>query len=238
MRISLESNIRAVARDLSDAARKQVPFATSIALNETGKILVELNKRQMARAFKSPTRWTLNAFYFRRSSKSRLFIKIERKWIQARKDYLLRQVEGGPRPKTGLERRLNASLGRSGFVVPTKYIRKNRYGNVTAGQYQKILSGLKAQNDPLQNETKSSGARKRRSRAARYFTPAAGSRLSPGVYSRQGRAKPKKILAFTGKTPRYQKRFKFYYNMNNAASRVFPKQFERALARAWATRRK
>lgn len=241
MRLSLEHNIRAVERDLSDAARKQLPFATAVALNETGKALVELNKRHMARSFNSPTRWTMNAFHFRRATKARPAIKIERKYIQARKDYLLRQVEGGPRPKTGIERMMNANLaysGHVGFVVPTKHIRKNRHGNVARGQYQKILSGLKAQGDKHQNETKASGARKRRSRAARYFTPSAGSRLSPGVYSRKGKAKPEKILAFTSSTPRYQKRFKFYPNMNKAAGRVFPKQFERALARAWATRRK
>lgn len=240
MRMSIESNMRAVERDLSDMARNQLPFATSVALNETGKALIELNKRYMKRVFDNPTRWTLNAFHFRRSTKARLKIRIERKHIQSRKDYLLRQIEGGRRPKTGIERLMNQRLpyaGHVGYVAPTKHIRKNRHGNVTAGLYQKILSGLKAQGDTAQNETKTSAKRKRASRAARYFTPGPNSKLSAGVWSRQGKAKPKKILAFVAGAPVYKKKFKFYPNMNRAAEKVLPKQFERAMRRAMATRR-
>lgn len=158
MQMSLKSNLRDVERDLSDAARLQVPFATSVALNDTGKDLIELNKGHMRRTFHNPTRWTLNAFHFRRATKRRLQIKIERKFAAARKDYLLRQVEGGPRHKTGLERLLNARLG-ARYVVPTKHARKNKHGNVSPGQIQKVLSGLKVQGDATQNKTKTSGTR-------------------------------------------------------------------------------
>ncbi|WP_297338835.1 hypothetical protein [Pseudophaeobacter sp.] len=59
MQMSLQSNFRDVERDLSAAARLQLPFATSVALNETGKDLMELNKSHMHRTFHNPTRWTL-----------------------------------------------------------------------------------------------------------------------------------------------------------------------------------
>ncbi len=65
----------------------------------------------------------LNAFHFRRAIKRRLQIKTQRKFAAACKDYLLRQLEGGPRRKTGLERLLNARLAKtqSGHVqaLPT-----------------------------------------------------------------------------------------------------------------------
>ncbi len=237
MQMSLQSNLRAVERDLSDAAKHQLPFATSVALNDTGKDLIELNKRHMRRTFHNPTRWTLNAFHFRRATKRRLQIKIQRKFAAARKDYLLRQVEGGPRHKTGLERLLNARLG-AGYVVPTKHARKNKHGNVSPGQIQKVLSGLKAQGDAAQNETKTSGTRKRRSNAARYFTPRAGGRMTPGIYERKGRKAPKKIFAFTDQAPTYRNAFKFYPKMNAATGRRFPRHFYRALAKAFATRRR
>lgn len=237
MQMSLQSNLRDVERDLSDAARRQLPFATSVALNDTGKDLIELNKRHMRRTFHNPTRWTLNAFHFRRATKRRLQIKIERKFAAARKDYLLRQVEGGLRHKTGLERLLNSRVG-AGYVVPTKHARKNRHGNVSPGQIQKVLSGLKAQGDAAQNETNASGARKRRSNAARYFTPRAGSRLTPGIYERKGRKAPKKIFAFTDKAPSYRKAYQFYPKMSAATGRRFPRHFYRALAKAFATRRR
>lgn len=90
MRTSLQSNLCDVERDLSDTARQQLPFATSIALNYTGKDLIELNKRHMRRSFHNPTRWTLNAFHFRRATKRRLQIKIQRKFAAACCVYLLR----------------------------------------------------------------------------------------------------------------------------------------------------
>lgn len=237
MQINFKCNLCELERDLSYVAQKQLPFAISVALNDTGKDLIELNKRHMRRTFNNPTRWTLNSFHFRRATKRRLQIKIERKFAAARKDYLLRQVEGGSRHKTGLERLLNARLG-AGYVLPTKHARKNKHGNVSPGQIQKVLSGLKAQGDAAQNETKTSGTRKRRSNAARYFTPRAGGRMTPGIYERKGRKAPKKIFAFTDKAPSYQKAFKFYPKMNAAAGRRFPRHFYRALAKAFATRRR
>lgn len=237
MQMVLHSNLQDVERDLSNSAQRQLPFATSVALNDTGKDLIELNKRHMRRTFHNPTRWTLNAFHFRRATKRRLQIKIQRKFAAARKDYLLRQVEGGRRHKTGLERLLNARLGANN-VVPTNHARKNKHGNVSPGQIQRVLSGLKAQGDAAQNETKASGARKRRSSAARYFTPRAGGRMTPGIYERKGRKAPKKIFAFTDKAPSYRKAYQFYPKMNAAAGRRFPRHFYRALAKAFATRRR
>jgi len=237
MQLNLRSNLHDVERDLSEAARQHLPFATSVALNDTGKDLIELNKRHMRRTFHNPTRWTLNAFHFRRATKRRLQITIQRKFAVARKDYLLRQVEGGPRHKTGLERLLNARLG-AGYVVPTKHARKNKHGNVSPGQIQKVFSDLKTQGDAAQNETKTSAGRKRRSNAARYFTPRAGSRMTPGIYERKGRKAPKKIFAFTDQAPSYRKAFKFYPKMNAATGRRFPRHFYRALAKAFATRRR
>ncbi|WP_139792984.1 hypothetical protein [Pseudophaeobacter leonis] len=194
--------------------------------------LIELNKCHMRQTFHNPTRWTLNAFYFRRATR-RLQIKIQRKFATVRKDYLLRQVEGGPRHKTGLERLLNA-----GYVVPTKHARNNKHGNVSPGQIQKVLSGLKAQGDAAQNEPKTPPGRKRRSNAARYFTPRAGGRMTPGIYERKGRKAPQKIFAFTDKPPSYRKAFKFYPKITAAPAPPLPRHFYRALARAFATRRR
>jgi len=241
MQFDMRSNLRAVERDLSDVARKQLPFATSVALNETATDLIKLNRKYMARVFDRPTRWTLNAFYFRRSSKRNLQIRIERKYAAARKDYLLRQIEGGARKQTGLERLLRNRLrdaGYGGYVLPTRHIRKNKFGNVSPAAVQRVLSGLKAQGDHHQNETKTTAARKRRSGAARYFTPKPRGKLSPGIYSRQGKKAPKKVYAFIAKAPKYTKRFKFYPNMTRATNKLFPRKFERALSHAVTTRRR
>lgn len=240
MQFGITSNLRELERDLSDVARRQVPFAMSRAINDTAADLIELNKRQMARTFDAPTRWTLNAFHFTRATKARQIATIKRKTAPASRDYLLRQAEGGTRKQTGLERLMNTRLaysGQVGYVVPTKYMGRNRHGNMHPGQVQRILSGLKAQNDSAQNETSKSAKRQRRSGNLRYFVPKEESRLSPGVYARKGKAAPIKVLAFTSKAPRYNARFKFYPNMNKAAARIMPARFSRAFAAAMATAR-
>lgn len=240
MQFDIRSNLRDVERDLSDVARKQVPFATAVALNDLAADLIELNKRHMQREFDRPTRWTLNSFYFRRATKAKPVVTIMRKPAAASRDYLARQAEGGARRQTGFERLLNSRLayaGQVGFVVPTKHAPRNGHGNVSPAHLQRVLSGLKAQGDRAQNETKASGERKRRSGAARYYVPKEGGRATPGIYMRKGRAKPVKVFAFTSKTPRYQARFKFYPNMQKATARMLPGHFARAMARALASAR-
>lgn len=240
MQFGISSNLREFERDLSDVALRQLPFAYSVALNAMAADLIELNRKHMAREFDAPTRWTLNAFHFTRARKSNLSVTIKRKTAAASRDYLLRQSEGGTRKQTGLERLLNSRLaytGQVGFVVPTKHMPRNAHGNMSSAQVQRILSGLKSQNDSAQNETKQSGKRQRRSTAGRYFVPKEGGRASPGVYLRKGKAAPVKVLAFTSKAPRYQARFKFLPNMQRATSRMLPGHLGKAMARAMATAR-
>ena len=44
--------------------QRQMPFATSLALNTTAKTLVARNKRDTRRTFSIPVNYTLNAFRF------------------------------------------------------------------------------------------------------------------------------------------------------------------------------
>lgn len=245
MRFDFASNMKDLERDLSNVALKQLPFATAVALNDVAADLMELNKRTMEREFDRPTRWTVNAFHFQRATKSRQFVVIHRKTAAARKDYLLRQAEGGARPQTGLERLLNTRLaysGQVGFVVPTKHVKRDRHGNIQSGELQRILSGLRAQNDGAQNETAASAKRQRAraksgKNAGRYFVMREGAKASPGVWMRKGKAAPVKVLAFTSKTPRYKKRFSFYPSMQRATAKLLPRAFAKAMAGAVATAR-
>lgn len=240
MQVSFGSNWRDVERDLSDVARRQVPFATAVALNDLAADLVELNRRRMTREFDRPTRWTLNAFHFTRATKAKPVATIKRKDAQSGRHYLETQADGGSRKQTGFERLLNSRLaysGQVGFVVPTKHLPRNGHGNVHPGTLQKVLSALKAQGDGAQNETDKSRARKLKAGAARYFVPAEGGRMSPGIYMRKGAAKPVKVFAFTTKTPRYKAQFQFYPNMQKATDRLLPGYFARALDRAIQTAR-
>lgn len=240
MQVSYGSNWQDVERDLSDVGRRQLPFAMAVALNGLAVDLVELNRRRMAREFDRPTRWTLNAFHFVRATKANPVATIKRKDAVSGRHYLETQSEGGRRKQTGFERLLNSRLaysGQVGFVVPTKHMPRNAHGNVHPGALQKVLSGLKAQGDAAQNETDKSRAKKLRAGAPRYFVPAEGGRLSPGIYMRKGKDKPVKVFAFTTKTPGYAAQFQFYPNMQKATDRLLPGYFAKALDRAIQTAR-
>ena len=126
MAYGIESNIRDVMRDLSDAARNQVPFATSLAINEMlGQVHANETKR-LDKVFDRPTPFTKKAYAIRRSTKRRLQGRVFIKTIQAR--YLENQEEGGTRTPKG-----------RALIVPAK-IRLNKYGNLPKGTVGRNLA--------------------------------------------------------------------------------------------------
>jgi hypothetical protein len=116
MDVSFRHNVREVERGLSDFARNQVPFATSVALNETAADVAKNATRGLARRLDRPTRFTLRAFSIWRSTRRRLAARVFAKDRQA--SYLAIQEEGGERTPTG-----------RALVVPVA-IRKDRHGNI------------------------------------------------------------------------------------------------------------
>ena len=225
-----------VLKNLNDLERNQLPFAGSLALNATGKDVIEENQRLMDKVFDRPTRWTRNAFWLRRSTKRNLIASVERKTAISRRFYLEIQAEGGTRRKTGIERLLINKLSYPGgieAIVPTRGQRRNRYGNVSPAAMNRILAGLKVQLNNAQSSGKvaSSQAGARR---ARYFVPAPGSKLSPGVFEQRG-TKLKKVLAFSQSRARYTARFPMQSHGQAYAKRVLPAHFRTALNRALST---
>jgi len=126
MQISLHSNLRDVERDLSDAARRQLPFATSLALNATAGEIQKNETRRLDKRLDRPTPFTKKAYAIRRSSKRRLEARVFVKPIQAR--YLRMQEEGGTRRPKG-----------RAIVLPQK-ARVNKYGNLPRGSVKRQVS--------------------------------------------------------------------------------------------------
>lgn len=237
VQLSIESNIDALRRDLRWFERDQMPFAVALAMNDVGKELIEANKAHMAEAFDRPTRWTLNAFHFRRATKSRPAITIERKLPARGRHYLEVQSAGGVRPLTGLEKQIAQRArysGNVGYIAGPK-VKRDGHGNMARGEMQRILSRIGAQGDAANNSTARS--RKRAKGAGAYFLAKPGSRLKPGVYKRTG-GSISRVLAFDTKAPTYRTRFRFDDVMNAKAVEVIPRALEVAIARALATARR
>lgn len=236
MDLDIRHNIADVLGDLTASHARHLPFAISVALNETGADLIEANKAHMAEVFDRPTRWTLNAFHFRRATKQRQFITIERKTPARGRHYLEVQAEGGKRPLTGWEKQIGQRLPYSGNVgyIAAPGVRRDGFGNIHRGEMQRILSRIGAQTDAASNSTKAS--RKRAKGGGAYFVAKPGSRLRPGVYLREGQDLTR-VLAFDTAAPTYKARYRFDAIMLQKASAILPDRLAAAFARALATAR-
>jgi len=150
----------------------------------------------------------LDAFFVRKATRGHLVAEVLRKDAQRGRHYLETQQTGGKRGLTGLERLFKDRLKYDGLIVsvlPTKALRKNKYGNVAKLRMQQIISGVQAQGEATQN-TSAASRKRSKGKRAEYFVPKADSKLSAGVYERKG-YKIAKVLAFSDKAPTYRKRF-------------------------------
>ena len=124
MNIDVSSNIAQVTKNLTKIQKDQLPFATSMALNNVANEVAYAVTKQMEYELDRPTPFTLKAFMTssgkfngKRATKRSLYAVVESKPIQA--EYLKYQVYGGTRmPK------------KRTVAVPTRNARLNRYGNI------------------------------------------------------------------------------------------------------------
>ncbi len=81
MRINIKSNIKEVTKGLSSIQKKQIPFATMLALNDTAFALHKTYKKQTTQKFDYPTPFTQKAFRVDKAKKTNLtaVIKVDKK---------------------------------------------------------------------------------------------------------------------------------------------------------------
>ena len=228
----LTANTAALERKLNNAVNSQIPYATSLALNETAKVMLEKNKQDMKSAFNNPTPFTMNAFYIQWAKKSNPRAVVRRKDMVVGKHYLEVQDSGGARGYKGFERNMQRNLkygGNVGFVLPTSATPLNKYGNVSQGFLRKVEAGLGTARDVAMR----SNAKK--SKKFGYFVPRESHPLSPGVYHRNAVGNVKKVLNFVSKNPTYRRRTNFDANMRKYFQLEYGPQFNVALRKALST---
>lgn len=214
--------IKKLTKSLSAMEKKQLPFATMTALNETAKDVKRAEDRKIKRVFKHPTKTTQNSVIILYAKKTRLeaTVKIKDKPFSGSNvsvsDYLYPQIHGGHRMRKGSEKRLQSAnkMVKGKSLFPGQGTKLNKFGNIAKGKMTKILTGDK------------------------FFHVKHGDRnkhLRPGIYERIGkRIRP--VIAF-GKRPRYPARFKFYDVAKKVISRKLTRNFSKALDRALRTAR-
>lgn len=120
MKINVRHNFKEAQRWMNSIERKQIPFATALALNDTKDRCQDGVKTAMLRKLDRPTPFTMNAFdnSFRTRAKKRyLTAIIQVKPIQA--EYLYEMFYGGTETKK--------------HIVPGEDAKLNQYGNLPRG---------------------------------------------------------------------------------------------------------
>lgn len=242
MDIEIYPTVEKTIDAFTDLERKQIPFATSVAMNRTAAAVREAMRRAMPTYFDSPTQMTIDAVLYDKTTKrdtsivSRIFIRDEASKGTAPVRYLFPEVEGGERNETRFERALRfaGKLPNGMSVVPGKGVKLDQYGNVPNGIATNVLSQVQGQIDPTQNTTKRSAARAKGKRANYFLGRPGGGRLPLGIYQRMAHG-VKPIYLFVPKRPVYRKRFPFYQIVQGAFDKLYPIEFAKAFKEAMAT---
>jgi len=131
-KINVKSDIKKSIRFLNKMQRRQIPFATSVALNKTADAIKRDEQRQMRRDLDNPTPSVIKSIRVKRSSKRALDAAV---FILPAIDRFMRyQVEGGNRRPRG-----------KAEAVPVR-ARLNQYGNVPGRRQGKINKLIAKQN--------------------------------------------------------------------------------------------
>lgn len=124
MRLNIKNNIKDVTRDLTKTQKKQIPFATAIAINKTLGIgknnrmkgLDREMKKQMVKKLDRPMPRTTKAFYRIPATKTSLTGVLG--FTDWASNFMIYQIDGGVRTSNKL------------IPVPAKNAKLNKYGNI------------------------------------------------------------------------------------------------------------
>jgi len=241
--ISVQADIKAATRWLDDVQRKQIPFATSVALNKTASDVQNALVSEM-RVFDRPKPVTKRGVYVVKSTKTKLTavigLKSRSSGAAPVAEYLAPNIAGTRR----MDKRSETLLKQAGVIPHGKQTRPgpdarlDQYGNMSRGQIVQIISyfrafgGIKSSGRGRPYETQSemlnAPAKRKRTGVSLFVTPI-------GIWERKGR-NTKLIVTFT-EPQAYSKKYDFDRVARTAAERQFDANFRQALGNALATAR-
>jgi hypothetical protein len=243
-----------VIENLDIIRRVQMPFVASWALNQLGPRIRRLHQQEMQRTFENPVPFTTNSVRWGakgykpwvRSDKNNLEMGI---WIsedgakgQDPAVYLFPQVSegtGGGGSKQVYVTRFTKRLRREGQIGGNQYLLPlkkssnvisdllNSYGNITPGQYNRILFALGAMEFPLRGY-----AKKGRVKDSIFIAPNLGTGrqrgLRPGIYRRKG-DQFGMLFKTLPSPPSVRPKYYFYEATEDWATDYFPQYVEQKL---------
>ena len=218
IKLSIDQDLKRFHRFLNNN-RKQLPFATSVAINNTAfDIRTALNKGTVG-AFNKPTKFTQKAFIVTKSKKTNLVAHTFAvdKAGKDRARYLRFGVEGGQRPPKGFERYFaglpnDGTLGMDVYFMPTRQTKRDSKGNITRSTLKKLSARVTAG-------------------TAFIGTPKGGNRPA-GIYVREKKSVLLAKFITTTSKPTYTGRFNLQVIGDKVINRRFNQHFNKAMSEA------
>ena len=207
------------------AVQKQLPFATSVALNNVAFDARKAINAGTKGAFHVPVKFTQNAFLVKKSKKRSLaaFVYAQDKAGKDRARYLRFGIQGGSRPQKGMDVFFERGVPNDGtipagaYFMPTSLVKTNASGNVTQATLRRISKGISG--DP---------------RGGFFIGTPRGGNRPPGIYRRSRNQLQPYFIATTVR-PAYTGRFNIEAIGAKVIQRNFGKHFNAALSKALST---
>ena len=178
--IKMDFSSQDIQRQLQRLEERELPFAMALAATRTAKASRAAIKNEINRVFDRPTPWIQNSTYVLAAKKSDpTAIVYAREWGGTPAPVTLTpQIEGGQREGA---LRAGGYLPNGWQLAPGPGAKLDKYGNISRGQLQQVLSGLRVQRDAHQN--------RRQGKPTEFFVvrPGTSNPLQPGVWQRVGR---------------------------------------------------
>lgn len=249
--INISANVDQASKHLKAVAR-QIPFAASLAINNTAKKVKEKEEHEIKDVFDRPTPYIQNSIFIKPSNKRNLTATVGIKDFAVKgtpaTKILKAEISGGERRLKRYEKLLRAvgALPNGYFTVVGRGADKDQYGNMSRSQIVQIISYFKAFPEAgyKANATDKSIARRRKGSKKRYGISyfvgrSHDGRGQLGIWQRIHHAfgtRLKPMLIFV-QSSRYEPTFDFEFVAVNTVKKEFDREFQIAIDRAIRTSR-
>ena len=233
--LSVQSDTKQLTAYLRGVQKKQIPFATMVALNDVAFDCRSLVQKSLPRRFDRPTKGLISSVQVIKSKKKNLTAQVgfagrgfrTSKWMESPADIMHRHIKGGTRfPKMGGKLRIPSDTKGGG-------IKLNKFGNI-AGKKNKIAKMLGKSDQFFEGVPKGLSNKER----GIWERIPANNKRAKGSQATKWKATGKIIqrIAYEPFT-KYKATYPFEKIVVLAVNKNYKKRFERALKEALKTAR-
>lgn len=241
MRIKLEG-LKEATRGMRQLSDKELSTALRNAINDTARDVIKRQESEISRVFHKPTPKVQRPYFLDKATKEQLTAEIRIKDVfgkgtgRAIPNTLEPHIPGfkSSRQSKGMETRLRAKglLGANEYLVPSRTMKLNSYGNISGALASKMLNDLWAFSEVAGFDSNTSEAKSRfiwGEIKPRGKSPIKGIWLTSRF---KGRKQNALMMMVVRGAPTYGKRLRFHEIGRREVDKVFYRHLESAIDHA------